>query len=165
MTVKDLFRLVFKSIGVACFFYAIINLLSVIGPSLYTEDTKFFLVYLAGSLLVLLLVYLLFFVFIDKLITLLKLDQGFDNQMVHLGNISSSKVFEIVLFTLGMIHIIDVLPDFVHWFFTKFQSDVSHQSTDVFVQLNKYDMVYNTCYLAIGLLVILLRKQIVKLLD
>jgi hypothetical protein len=165
MTVKDLFRLIFKSIGVACFFYAIINLLSFIGPMLYTEEIRFFFMYLAGSLLVLLLVYLVFFIFIDKLITLLKLDKGFDNQMVHLGNVSSSKVFEIVLFTLGMINIINVLPDFIHWLFKKFQKDVSTQSTDIFSGMTTYDLTYDLIYFGIGLSVILLRKQIVKLLE
>ncbi|AGC78190.1 hypothetical protein LX97_03012 [Nonlabens dokdonensis] len=165
MTVKDLFRLVFKSIGLGVFFYSTINIFALIGPLLYTEEKTHFFLYLAGSLLALILVYLLFFVFIDRLISILKLDQGFDSQVVHLGEISTSKVFEIVLFTLGMINIVSVLPDFAHWFFMKFQSDVSHQSTDLYVQINNYDIAYNCCYLAIGVLVILLRKQIVKLLE
>ncbi|QJP35168.1 hypothetical protein F0365_12605 [Nonlabens sp. Ci31] len=165
MTVKDLFRLVFKSIGVICLFYSFISLFGLIGPLMDSGDASSLFVFGAAVLLVIIAIYLVFFIFVDKLITQLKLDKGFDNQQVNFGTINTGKVFEVILFTLGMINIINVLPDFIHWFFKKFQKEVSHQSTDIFSGMTSYDLTYDLIYFGVGLSVILLRKQIVKLLQ
>jgi hypothetical protein len=69
-------------------------------------DASSLFVFGAAVLLVIIAIYLVFFIFVDKLITQLKLDKGFDNQQVDFGTINTGKVFEVILFTLGMINII-----------------------------------------------------------
>lgn len=169
MSVRDLFRLVFKSIGVVSLFYVFISLFSLVFPIMESENRMSILLMAASLLLVSIAIYFVFFVFVDQLITVLKLDKGFDTTQITLGAVKTEKIFEVILFTLGMINIIDVLPDFIHWMFKKFQSDVSHNTNDLY--LNEfysgsvtYDITYDIFYLLIGLLVILLRKQIIKLL-
>ena len=170
MSVRDLFRLVFKSIGVVSLFYVFISLFSLVFPIMESENTMSILLMAASLLLVSIAIYFVFFVFVDELITVLKLDKGFDTTQITLGAVKTEKIFEVILFTLGMINIIDVLPDFIHWVFKKFQGDVSHNindfySNDVYSGSITYDITYDIFYLLIGLLVILLRKQIIKLLD
>ena len=147
-----------------------ITLFSLIFPILESEEVMSILLMAASLLLVSIAIYFVFFVFVDQLITVLKLDKGFDNTQITLGAVKTEKIFEVILFTLGMMNIIDVLPDFIHWVFKKFQRDVSHNtgdfySNDVYSGLVTYDIAYDIFYLLIGLLVILLRKQIIKLLH
>ncbi|WP_405377910.1 hypothetical protein [Nonlabens sp. Asnod3-A02] len=170
MSVRDLFRLVFKSIGVVSLFYVFISLFSLVFPIIESENTMSILLMAASLLLVSIAIYFVFFVFVDQLITVLKLDKGFDTTQITLGAVKTEKIFEVILFTLGMMNIIDVLPDFLHWMFKKFQSDVSHSTNDLYLNdfysgSVTYDITYDIFYLLIGLLVILLRKQIIKLLD
>ncbi|MEO9953858.1 hypothetical protein [Nonlabens sp.] len=170
MTVRDLFRLVFKSIGIVSLFYVFISLFSLVYPILEGDHLMSVLLMAASFMLVIIAIYFVFFIFVDQLITVLKLDKGFDNSQITLGAVKTEKIFEVILFTLGMINIVDVLPDFIHWMFKKFQSDVSHNTSDF--HLNDfysgsvtYDITYDIFYLLTGLLIILLRNQIIKLLH
>ncbi|MEP3968595.1 MAG: hypothetical protein ABJM08_06250 [Nonlabens sp.] len=89
MTVRDLFRLVFKSIGIVSLFYVFISLFSLVYPILEGDHLMSVLLMAASFMLVIIAIYFVFFIFVDQLITVLKLDKGFDNSQITLGAVKT----------------------------------------------------------------------------
>ena len=113
MTKKDFFILLIKVFGL----YALItNLFSVfpsyIGLTLGDSDL-FSNIWIFGATLILIGFFLLLVFESEKIVRLLKLDQGFQDDHIDLGQLNADSIIQLGCFIIGGMSIIHHLPSFL----------------------------------------------------
>lgn len=141
MTVRDLFRVLIKlfcvySLVQVALYYIPINAFSLF----YSFD-------LTGTVISLILLlavtFGIFYVLlgkVDTIVDVLKLDQGFDNSQIQIGNFEESKIFSIAVILIGGFLIVDYLPSFLNNFYISFINEVrTSRLDDLFTGNNSVD--------------------------
>ena len=122
MRTRDFFRLIIKLFGLfiliqTLFYYIPTNLVS----QLYGIDFY-------GIIMILAMCLILYGIFlglikkVDWVIDRLKLDQGFDEDFISLGNLNEQKIISLVVIFIGGILLIDYFPSFLHNLYLSFKS-------------------------------------------
>jgi membrane-anchored glycerophosphoryl diester phosphodiesterase (GDPDase) len=113
MTKRDFFRILIKIFGL---YLLILVLFSAIASNIsllvYQIDTSFFLAVLAvlASILISVGLFLALIFKPDYIIDILKLDKGFDEEQINLGNLTSESIFKFSIIVIGGFLIIDNVP-------------------------------------------------------
>ena len=127
MTKRDFFRIIIKLFGlysiILSLFYFIPSNLSYLNYGIEPS----FLIYIFGSILITILIFVLLLRKTDLIIDMLKLDKGFDDDKINFGNLNSKKIFYLALILLGGYLIIYYLPEFLEYTFLAFQEEVSQK--------------------------------------
>jgi hypothetical protein len=93
--------------------------------ALYNFDIPTILLALGASLVtVVFFIGLLFFT--DKIISILKLDKGFDDNYIKIGNITDVHIVKSAILILGGLLIIDNFPRFINYCFIYFKNHISY---------------------------------------
>ncbi|MFD0976984.1 hypothetical protein [Salinimicrobium gaetbulicola] len=125
MTKKDFFRILIKLFGI----YALILSLFTYIPSNISYITYQFepinLIYVFGFTALIIGVYILLIRQTDRIINLLKIDKGFDDERIILGELNAVKILQLGLIIIGGFLIIDYLPNFLNYTFLAFKGQVS----------------------------------------
>ena len=122
MRTRDFFRLIIKLFGLfiliqTLFYYIPTNLVS----QLYGIDFY-------GIIMILAMCLILYGIFlglikkVDWVIDRLKLDQGFDEDFISIGNLNEQKIISLVVIFIGGILLIDYFPSFLHNLYLSFKS-------------------------------------------
>jgi hypothetical protein len=69
-----------------------------------------------GLILISVGIFILLIKKVDNIIDWLKLDKGFDQAQIQIGNFNESKIVSIAIFLIGGMMIVDYLPSFLHYF-------------------------------------------------
>ncbi|SFF43687.1 hypothetical protein [Sunxiuqinia elliptica] len=127
MTTKDFFILVIKLFGLysiaVTLFVTLPQNISFMLPHLELQSTIYLILMIA-------LVIGLFFLLIFKtphIVRLLKLEKGFDNKQLDLGNLNTQEIVKIGIFIIGGFLIIHNLPAFISQSWSAFYTDIQSQ--------------------------------------
>ncbi len=127
MTKRDFFRIVIKLFGLYSSTLAIFSLLPThIGYAINQFDlTSVILAIASLFFIVLLLVALIFGA--DKIIDILKLDKGFDEEQINLGNLKEISILKLAIIVISGLLIIDNFPLFLNHCYLAFKDQVSNE--------------------------------------
>lgn len=127
MTKKDFFRLLIKIFGL----YSVISVLfSVFPNNLFMVINQIDFVGIVWIVVSLLAVGLLFAFLIykpDKIIGLLKLDKGFDDDSFDFQNFNNSNIFKLAVIVIGGILLIKSIPSFLSHTLFAFKSSFGNE--------------------------------------
>src|SRR5688572_13178736 len=126
MTKRDFFILIIKVFGLFSLVTSVFSTL----PSNFifiimdaTPDVTSF-VWLVTAAVVILSLFVLLVFQADKVVSLLKLDKGFDEDRIDLANLSASSIVKIATFIIGGFLLLDNVPAFLSYSLFAFKSSV-----------------------------------------
>src|SRR5690606_14931598 len=126
----DFFILVIKLFGL---FSLVTSLFSVlpnnISFALMYMDA-FSLAWIAVAVFVVIGLFVLLVLRPDKVVSLLRLDKGFDDDRIEVGNLKSSDILKLGIFIIGGLLILDNIPAFLSHTLFAFKGDVSGKVYD-----------------------------------
>jgi len=157
MTKKDFFRILIKLFGLYSVVITLFKLIpTYFSYALYNFDIPTILLALGASLIsVAFFIALLFFS--DKIIYILKLDKGFDDNYIKIGNITDVHIVKSAILILGGLLIIDNFPTFINYCFIYFKNHISLKgSSDIslFQPIKYFDFLISALSLLIGYLML-----------
>ncbi|RKD92867.1 hypothetical protein [Mangrovibacterium diazotrophicum] len=151
MTKRDFFILVIKLFGL----YSIITAVFFTLPSNVSFIIMDFGVTSILYLLAILFVIVALFVFLifkaSQIVNLLKLDKGFDNDKIELGNLTTVEIVKIATFIIGGFLIINNIPVFINQTINTFYTDIQSQAV---TPTYKWNWFVNGLNILIGYLLI-----------
>jgi len=125
MTKRDFFRIIIKLFGLYSLILAVFSYIpSNIGYVTF-EFEPIILLWIFGATAFVILIYILLILKTDRIIDLLKIDKGFDDERIEFGNFNNEKIFKFALIVIGGFLIIDYLPNFLQYTYLAFKSQVS----------------------------------------
>ncbi len=125
MTKRDFFRIIIKLFGlysviITIFYYIPAN----IGYVTYDFE-PIVLLWILGACTLAVLIYVFLIRKTDRIIDLLKIDKGFDDERIEFGNFNSRKIMQLALIIISGFLILDYLPDFLQYTYLAFKKEVS----------------------------------------
>jgi hypothetical protein len=158
MTKKDFFRVIIKLFGlyllissIYYFFYQIITTYSIIN----IENDEIY--WIVGAFLLILVFFISLLFFTDMYIDLFKLDKGFDDQQIILGDFDLEKLVQFSLLLTGLIMITNNLPQLINETLLAFKHRVSHNNIEIkeyYRQVSNFRWVSSGLYIIIGYILI-----------
>ncbi len=151
MTKRDFFILAIKLFGlmsvVTTLFSGILGNISfaLMDPSVFT------LVWMVIAVLMVIGLFILLIFKADKIVGLLKLEKGFDDERIELGNLNSSDIVKIGSFIIGGILVIDNIPIFLSHTFYSFKDSVVGEIYD---SRDKYQWLASAIKIIVGYLLL-----------
>jgi hypothetical protein len=123
MTKKDFFILLIKLFGLLFFVRALFYQL----PSLFfVLYTQFELTMIISSVVIFVLLSLVVFSLVfkaGKVVEILKLDKGFDEERIDLSNLNIKTIAKFAIFLIGGLMIMDYLPEFISYAILAFKGN------------------------------------------
>lgn len=164
MTKRDFFRILIKIFGLYSLILSIFTLIPQnISNVLFQFDIMMLLVILASTIISVGMFLVLLFKS-DFIIDKLKLDKGFDDDKIIVGNLTNESILKLALIIIGVFLIIDYLPavlfDLINAFKTK-STFTSIEGNNV----NYFDIVIGLVNILLGYLFITNYKIISQFLD
>jgi len=151
MTKRDFFILVIKLFGLMSIVTSLFSVLpSNISFALMDIDA-FSLTWIIVAVLIVLGLFVLLVFKSDKVVGLLKLDKGFDEDRIEFGNLNSADIVKIGTFIIGGLLIIDNIPAFLSHTLFAFKGSVVGQ---VYSTQDKFYWAVSGLNLVIGYLLI-----------
>lgn len=157
MTKFDLFRIIIRIIAV---YYLIISLFTGIPQaiSLLLSYMEFDFAGIAFTLGIILLVIFIFYMLMmrtDKIVKLLKLDKGYDDNFVELGKPSIELVFKSAIVIIGIILIVKNLAPFLTQVANIIRLEFNEELNPVInIKHFQNNLIINTINVIVGLLLI-----------
>lgn len=140
MNIRDLFRLLIKLFGVYTLVTVIYALCSLIYVHLIAgTDLNLFLLLLTISVVLLIaIIYGLLLIKTDKVIDMLRLTKGFEDNKIEIQNFDTSNLLKIACVVAGLIILANNFPDFAYQCFFLIKSKISTNITtnDLYESLN-----------------------------
>ncbi len=125
MTKRDFFRIIIKLFGLYALILAVFSYIpSNIGYVTFQFEV-ITLVWIFGASALVCLIYIFLILKTDKIIDLLKIDKGFDDDRIEFGNFDTEKIFSLSIIIIAGFLIIDYLPNFLQYTYLAFKKQVS----------------------------------------
>lgn len=125
MTKRDFFRLLIKIFGL---YSLILSVFTVVPQTLssfvFLEEFMVILIALGSLFLFAFFCFILFFK-VDLIIDKLKLDKGFDDEVIMMGNLDSSSILKLAIVVIGGFLVIEHVPSFLYHIVNAFKKEVS----------------------------------------
>lgn len=135
MTKRDFFRIVIKLFGLYSLILTVFNYIPSNIAYITIDFDLMTLLWIFGASSLVVLIYVFLILKTDRIINLLKIDQGFDDDRIEFGNFDSYKIFKFSLIVIGGFMIIDYLPNFLQYTYLAFKSKVSSTGLNYFEEL------------------------------
>jgi hypothetical protein len=151
MTKKDLFVLLIKIFGL---FSAVTSLFSVLPNNImfaFNSVDLISIVWVIISIAVALGLFLILIFKANKIVELLKLDRGFEEERIDLGNLRSPDIIKIGTFVIGGFLIIDNVPGFLSHTLWSFKKEIIGME---FTVRDKFNWAVSGLNLLIGYLLL-----------
>lgn len=160
MTIRDFFRILIK---LFCVYFLVQIALYYIPANAFGLIYSYDIVWSLVSLIILFAISIVIFVFltkkIDSIIDWLKLDKGFDQNIIRLGNFNEQKVFSIAVILIGGMLIVDYLPSFLNHLYTSFKQQAGGSNLQGMIlgeeRTNYFDWGISAMNMIIGYLLIM----------
>ncbi len=125
MTKRDFFRIVLKLFGLYSVILTVFNFIPAnIGYVTYQFE-PIAILWIIGATILAVGLYVLLIRKTDKIIAWLKIDTGFDDDRIEIGNFNAMGIVKFALIIIGGFLVIDYLPNFLHYSYLAFKSEVS----------------------------------------
>lgn len=164
MTKRDFFRVLIKIFGMYSLVLSIFTVIPQnISTILFQFDIMMLVIILASTMITLGLFLILLFK-TDFIIDILKLDKGFDEEQINLGNLTNESIFKLALIIIGGFLIIDYTPTLLFDIVNAFKSKSTFSSIEG-NSVNYFDIVVGLINILIGYLFITNYKSIAQFLN
>lgn len=162
MTKKDFFILLIKLFGL----YSIVTAIFVSLPRNFSFVLMDFgfktVIYFVLILAVIIALFVLLIFKSPYLVKILKLEKGFDDERLELGNLTSTEIVKIAVIIIGGFLIIDNIPVFLNQVFTAFYLNInSHQMS----AMSNWGWIVSGLKILLGYLMITNLNFIVRILK
>jgi hypothetical protein len=151
MNKRDFFLIMIKLAGI----FSLIGMIDLIAPFLWSMlSIDMEIQELIRIIFLLILTGLIYWFMIkdaNRLVVAMKLDEGFVEERIDLGNIKTEDIFRIALIILGLLLLINNLPLFIQHAFRAFQNSVLENEYD---DNNKFDWGVASVKMVIGFLLV-----------
>lgn len=131
MTKRDFFRILIKLFGLYSLILSVFTYLPSQVGYLSQGIGPTTLILILGVLGLIVLVYILLIRQTDRVIDFLKIDQGFDDARIEIGNFDGQKIIQLALIVIGGFLIIDYLPSLLKYTYLAFDTAASPIEPDV----------------------------------
>lgn len=165
MTKEDFFALIIKILGL----YLIIStLFSGIASSLYwsfVNNKGILVLWVILAILSVVVLVSLFVILVfkaDKVVKILKLDIGFEDNRIDFGNLKGEDIVKIGSFIIGGILFINNIPSFLSLIFIAFKNSFG-SSISQLSSHNHYDLIVSGINIVLGYLLITKYSYVAKL--
>lgn len=149
MTKRDFFILIIKLFGL---FSLITSLFSILPSSISFALWEFDIFTAIGVIILSVLIVVLFVLLItkaDKVVTILKLSEKFDDDKIEIGNLNPINIVKLAIITIGGLLIINNIPEvLIHTLFA-FKDDHSGMTYDT---IDKFNWAVSGIKLILGFL-------------
>ena len=125
MTKKDFFIIIVKLFGLYTFIVTLFKVIPMSMSDIRFDFMDYFTLFSMIAIMLLFCSLTIYFLFHShRIVTFLKLDKGFDDDLIVIGNLSSEKVASLGLIIVGGLLFIDNLPYFLSNAYIAFKSSV-----------------------------------------
>lgn len=164
MTKRDFFRLIIKFFGL---YSGVLAVFTVIPNNISNILIQFDItvaLFIIGSILIVILLFLFLIFKADLIIDILKLDKGFDDDKIQFENLSTESIVKIAIFLIGGFLIIDYLPNFLNYTLQAFRRNI--QSSEYSnIPVNYFNWIISGINIFLGYILITNYKVISNYLD
>ncbi|MGB5647259.1 MAG: hypothetical protein WBM55_09060 [Muriicola sp.] len=125
MTKRDFFRIIIRSFALYLLLLILFNQLPTSISYIGIDFNLVGILYLSGSLILLILLFFALMRKSDAIIDFLKIDKGFDDERIDFGNLSQKQIIDFALILIGGFLFLDHLPEFLSFCYLGFKKFVS----------------------------------------
>lgn len=162
MTKRDFFILLFRIFGLYWFVQSLLYFIpTLLGLSIQTNQITTIL-WISSVSVILLVIMVTFIFFTEKLVHLLKLDKGFDDDRIKIGSITSFDLYRLGALLVGGIFTLKQFSNFLVTLFQVFRND---QTGILSTKQVINGLLTSAITIAIGILLITNNKRIATLLT
>tara|TARA_R110002051_G_C8495749_1_gene463920 strand:+ start:63 stop:590 length:528 start_codon:yes stop_codon:yes gene_type:complete len=136
MSKRDFFRVIFKVFGIYSVLITVFNYVPSNISYVAYELEPFILLWILGATILAIGLYVLLIRKTDKILDWLKVDKGFDDERIEIGNFDGLGIVKFALIIIGGFLILDHLPTFFHNTYLAFKKEVSTNGLNA---LESYD--------------------------
>ncbi|MFK5890708.1 MAG: hypothetical protein QM486_08265 [Flavobacteriaceae bacterium] len=151
MTKKDFFILIIKLFGLFSLVSILFSVLPKYIPYFFVEIDIISIIWIVAIIGFSIGLFLVLVFNSEKLVRLLKLEKGFDDDRIDLGNLNVSDVIKIGTFIIGGLLLIDNIPIFLYHAFFAFKSEIIGMR---YMSQDKFNWVVSLMNLIIGYLLL-----------
>ena len=131
MTKRDFFRIVIRIFALYLLLLVVFNFIpSNLSYASYGFDFTVIL-WILGSSILMVLLFLLLLRKSDLVIDVLKLDNGFDDGRIELGSLNSLQIANLALIFIGGFLFLDHIPEFLQFCYLAFKKEVSNNGLGI----------------------------------
>lgn len=165
MTKRDFFRVLIKIFGL---YSSVITIFSIVPQNIsslyFGDESTYIVLWVVTVLVIVVLLFLFLLLKTDYIINILKLDKGFDDGHINLGNLTNESIFKLALLIIGGFLIIDYTPTLLFDIVNAFKSKSTFYSIEG-NSVNYFDIVVGVINILIGYLFIANYKSIAQFLN
>jgi hypothetical protein len=151
MTKKDFFILIIKLFGLFSLVSILFSGLPKYIPYFFIEIDIISIIWIMAIIGFSIGLFLVLVFNSEKLVSLLKLEKGFDDDRIDFGNLNTSDVIKIGTFIIGGLLLIDNIPTFLYHIFVAFKGEIIGMR---YMSQDKFNWVVSLMNLIIGYLLL-----------
>lgn len=123
MTKTDFFRLIIKGFGTYCFINALFTLI----PNMSYSGSFFSMSVIFNSFYILIISFIAYLLIFqtNRIIKLLKLDKGYDSDIIEIKNLNTTGLLKFALILVGFILITNNLAQFLNYCYLALKNQIS----------------------------------------
>lgn len=165
MTKRDFFRLIIKIFGLYSLLLTVFTVIpNNISNLLYQFDIRMIAVVLGITCITVGLFFILLFK-TDSIITILKLDKGFDEEKMDIGNLNNQSILKLAILLIGGFLVLDYVPNFLFELVNAFKYKASEASSIEGYSVDYFGLSTGIINIVIGFLMVVNYKSIAQVLD
>ncbi len=165
MTKRDFFRIIIKIFGL---YSLLLTLFTVVPNNISTLMFQF-----DGNMIMMVLAIMfvtagLFFVLLfrtDSIINFLKLDQGFDDEKIEIGNLNNQSILKLAIIIIGGFLVLDYIPNFLFDIVNAFKYKSDNYTSIEGHSVNYFALTTGAINIVIGFLLVMNYKSVAQFLD
>lgn len=168
MTKRDFFRIIIKLFAL---YSLILTVFSWIPSNLVYTVYDLELLPILGVLGFTLLAILIYYFMIkktDQIIDFIKIDKGFDNPNIELGNLATDKILMLGIILIGGLLLISNLANFIQYSFNAFKNNVQKDGLNIFLNdagTDYFNWTFSGINIVIGYLLLTNYERVTKWLN
>ncbi|MEY8022179.1 hypothetical protein AB8P51_15200 [Muriicola sp. SD30] len=125
MTKRDFFRIIIRSFALYLLLLILFNQLPTSISYIGIDFSLIGILYISVGFIILILLFFALMRKSDAIIDILKIDRGFDDDHIDLGNLSQKQILDFALILIGGFLFLDHLPEFFSFCYLGFKKLVS----------------------------------------
>ncbi len=125
MTKRDFFRIIIKLFGLYSLILVVFNYIPANIGFMFRDFQWVALVWILGLTTFVASIYVFLILKVDRIIDLLKIDKGFDDDQIILGDFTTKKLVKFAILLIGGFLVVDYLPSFLHNSYIAFKEQVT----------------------------------------
>ena len=149
MTKRDFFILIIKLFGLAAVITTLFSVMPGYCITAFRDADTLVLLWLVGTVVILVCLFYLLIFKADVFVRILKLDKGFDDDRIELGNLSAADVIKIGTFIIGGLLILNNIFPFLSHSFYGFKHSIAGINQGLF---NKFLWIESGFNMLLGFL-------------